>query len=144
MHLYSINIGYRLSAFGFLASEEPKLLGNYGFKDQWLGLEWVSANIEAFGGKYGLSIHGHCLFFLYFNFCVPGDPSNIQVTGLSAGIQTSLNESLVRTDVSIQARTQFISCYITLLISRTVSRLRSVLLLCSLMQSALVQRLQPS
>ncbi|KAJ8494392.1 hypothetical protein ONZ45_g13252 [Pleurotus djamor] len=29
-----VNIGYRLSAFGFLASDTPKLNGNYGFKDQ--------------------------------------------------------------------------------------------------------------
>ncbi|KAK7039183.1 hypothetical protein VNI00_010087 [Paramarasmius palmivorus] len=33
-----VNIGYRLSAFGFLACESPdaKLTGNYGFKDQWV------------------------------------------------------------------------------------------------------------
>ncbi|KAF9563588.1 carboxylesterase [Agrocybe pediades] len=58
-----VNIGYRLSAFGFIASDRPKLTGNYGFKDQWLALEWIKANIEAFGG----------------------DPSDIQLTGLSAG-----------------------------------------------------------
>lgn len=46
-----MNIGYRVSAFGFLASSEPKLDGNYGFKDQWLGLKWVKENIAAFGGK---------------------------------------------------------------------------------------------
>jgi len=45
-------MGYRLSAFGFLASETPSLTGNYGFKDQWLALEWISANIEAFGGQF--------------------------------------------------------------------------------------------
>ena len=46
-----VNIGYRLSAFGFLASDEPNLSGNYGFKDQWLALEWIKSNIEEFGGK---------------------------------------------------------------------------------------------
>ena len=45
-----VNIGYRLSAFGFLASHRPKLDGNFGFKDQWLALEWVHANISVFGG----------------------------------------------------------------------------------------------
>lgn len=45
-----VNIGYRLSAFGFLASDEPKAAGNYGFKDQWIGLQWVKENIAAFGG----------------------------------------------------------------------------------------------
>jgi len=44
-----INIGYRLSAFGFLASDELK--GNYGFKDQWLALEWIKANCGFFGGQ---------------------------------------------------------------------------------------------
>ncbi|KAJ3509046.1 hypothetical protein NLJ89_g5425 [Agrocybe chaxingu] len=46
-----VNIGYRLSAFGFLASNEPKLNGNYGFKDQWLALQWIKTNIGAFGGE---------------------------------------------------------------------------------------------
>ncbi|KIY44050.1 alpha/beta-hydrolase [Fistulina hepatica ATCC 64428] len=58
-----VNIGYRLSAFGFLACDQPRINGNFGFKDQWLALEWIRDNIEAFGG----------------------DPMNIQVTGLSAG-----------------------------------------------------------
>ncbi|KAH9479263.1 putative esterase [Psilocybe cubensis] len=58
-----VNVGYRLSAFGFIACDKPKLTGNYGFKDQWVALEWIKANIEAFGGN----------------------PNDIQITGLSAG-----------------------------------------------------------
>ncbi|OCH89195.1 carboxylesterase [Obba rivulosa] len=58
-----VNVGYRLSAFGFLACDHPRVDGNFGFKDQWLALLWVRDNIEAFGG----------------------DPNNIQVSGLSAG-----------------------------------------------------------
>ncbi|TFK34010.1 carboxylesterase [Crucibulum laeve] len=58
-----VNIGYRLSAFGFLASDKPKISGNYGFKDQWLALKWIKSNIEAFGGN----------------------PNDIQLSGLSAG-----------------------------------------------------------
>ncbi|KAJ7460686.1 Alpha/Beta hydrolase protein [Mycena latifolia] len=58
-----VNIGYRLSAFGFLASDQPTISGNFGFKDQWLALEWIKENIESFGG----------------------DPGNIQIAGLSAG-----------------------------------------------------------
>ncbi|KAH9060929.1 carboxylesterase [Lactarius vividus] len=58
-----VNIGYRLSAFGFLACDKPRIEGNFGFKDQWLALEWIHENIGAFGG----------------------DPENIQITGLSAG-----------------------------------------------------------
>jgi carboxylesterase type B len=46
-----VNIGYRLSAFGFLACDKPCVEGNFGFKDQWMGLEWVRDNISAFGGK---------------------------------------------------------------------------------------------
>ncbi|KAH7890931.1 Alpha/Beta hydrolase protein [Phlebopus sp. FC_14] len=58
-----VNIGYRLSVFGFLACDEPKIDGNFGFKDQWLALLWIQENIAAFGG----------------------DPTNVQLTGLSAG-----------------------------------------------------------
>ncbi|KAI0717067.1 carboxylesterase [Earliella scabrosa] len=58
-----VNIGYRLSAFGFLASDEPKVDGNFGFKDQWLAMVWIRENIQAFGGN----------------------PDDIQLTGLSAG-----------------------------------------------------------
>ena len=47
-----VNVGYRLSVFGFIASERHKLSGNYGFKDQWLALEWIKENIEAFGGLF--------------------------------------------------------------------------------------------
>lgn len=45
-----VNIGYRLSAFGFLACDEPRIEGNFGFKDQWLALLWIRDNIAAFGG----------------------------------------------------------------------------------------------
>ncbi|TBU43885.1 carboxylesterase [Dichomitus squalens] len=58
-----VNVGYRLSAFGFLASDVPRIDGNFGFKDQWLALLWVRENIKAFGGN----------------------PDDIQLSGLSAG-----------------------------------------------------------
>ena len=45
-----VNIGYRLSVFGFLACDEPKVAGNFGFKDQWLALLWIRDNIATFGG----------------------------------------------------------------------------------------------
>ena len=45
-----MNVGYRLSAFGFLASDVPSIDGNFGFKDQWLALLWVRENVKAFGG----------------------------------------------------------------------------------------------
>ena len=47
-----VNVGYRLSAFGFLASDVPRIDGNFGFKDQWLALLWVRENIKAFGGAW--------------------------------------------------------------------------------------------
>jgi carboxylesterase type B len=47
-----VNIGYRLNVFGFLASDEPKIAGNFGFKDQWLAILWVKDNIACFGGEY--------------------------------------------------------------------------------------------
>src|ERR1700684_2255273 len=76
-----VNIGYRLSAFGFLASHKPKLTGNYGFKDQWLALQWIRENIESFGG----AISSHCSLDFGYKFLFSGDPDNIQIQGHSAG-----------------------------------------------------------
>ena len=51
-----VNLGYRLGAFGFFASEELAAespngtTGNYGLLDQIQALEWVRDNIAAFGG----------------------------------------------------------------------------------------------
>jgi len=63
--------GYRLNAFGFLASRELQqdstpdgAVGNYGFWDQRLALEWTHKNISYFGG----------------------DASNVTVAGYSAGM----------------------------------------------------------
>ena len=39
---------YRLGPFGYLVTPDGR--GNYGFEDQRLALQWVIANIAAFGG----------------------------------------------------------------------------------------------
>ncbi|KAK8854472.1 hypothetical protein IAR55_003210 [Kwoniella newhampshirensis] len=56
-------LGHRVSVLGFLGCEEPKVSGNFGFKDCWLGLEWVRENIASFGG----------------------DPNQVHLSGLSGG-----------------------------------------------------------
>lgn len=69
---------YRLNAFGFLASEELRLenktmkepVGNYGFWDQRMALEWTYARIAHFGGN----------------------PSNITLAGMSAGAHSAFHQ----------------------------------------------------
>ncbi|EIN05225.1 alpha/beta-hydrolase [Punctularia strigosozonata HHB-11173 SS5] len=47
-----VSMNYRVSAFGFLWSEEVAAegLGNIGLLDQYLALRWIHQNIAAFGG----------------------------------------------------------------------------------------------
>lgn len=47
-----VSINYRLSAWGFLNSEEVQESGqtNLGLRDQRLAMQWVRENIAAFGG----------------------------------------------------------------------------------------------
>ncbi|MDQ8180180.1 carboxylesterase/lipase family protein [Pelagicoccus sp. SDUM812005] len=64
-----VSVGYRMGVFGFMAhpeltAESPDgASGNYGLLDMVAALEWVQANIEAFGG----------------------DPGNVTIFGESAG-----------------------------------------------------------
>ncbi|KAJ9619866.1 hypothetical protein H2203_008139 [Taxawa tesnikishii (nom. ined.)] len=69
---------YRLNAFGFLACKELQweaegdgdTVGNLGFWDQRMALEWVKSNINRFGG----------------------DAENITVGGLSAGAHSTFQQ----------------------------------------------------
>ncbi|KAF3043769.1 hypothetical protein E8E12_009965 [Didymella heteroderae] len=54
-----VTVNYRLGNFGFLALDGTSLTGNYGLKDQNTALDWLHANIEAFGGdKNKITVFG--------------------------------------------------------------------------------------
>ncbi|KAG7285292.1 hypothetical protein NEMBOFW57_009914 [Staphylotrichum longicolle] len=63
--MVAVNFNYRVGALGFLPSDVTAREGllNLGLRDQQMLLEWVQANIEAFGG----------------------DPKKVTIMGLSAG-----------------------------------------------------------
>jgi len=52
-----VSINYRVSTWGFLASQEVRGDGelNLGLRDQRLALHWVKENIKAFGGQSNFS-----------------------------------------------------------------------------------------
>ncbi|XP_075211795.1 esterase E4-like isoform X2 [Lycorma delicatula] len=53
-------INYRLDAFGFAATEDAEMPGNYGLKDQVVALQWVHNNIASYGGNpKSVTIVGH-------------------------------------------------------------------------------------
>ncbi|XP_045467881.1 venom carboxylesterase-6-like [Harmonia axyridis] len=58
-----VSINYRLGVLGFLSLNHLVAPGNYGLKDQNMGLRWVKENIKSFGG----------------------DPDQITLIGQSAG-----------------------------------------------------------
>ncbi|KAI5838523.1 Alpha/Beta hydrolase protein [Morchella snyderi] len=58
-----VSLNHRLGTLGYLACAEVEATGNYGLKDQVLGLRWVKEHIQEFGG----------------------DPDNITFMGESAG-----------------------------------------------------------
>ena len=65
----TVQLNYRVTAFGFLYSKEIQQAGvtNLGLRDQRLALQWVQENIAAFGG----------------------DPSKVTIWGESAGASKS-------------------------------------------------------
>ena len=70
-----VTISYRLAGFGFLAGKEIKEDGasNIGLLDQRLGLEWISDNIESFGG----------------------DPEGVTIWGQSAGAESVFDHTIL-------------------------------------------------
>lgn len=73
-----VAVGYRLNVFGFLAGSALQAEsggtanGNYGLWDQRLAMDWISQNIEAFGG----------------------DTDNIVLAGRSAGAYSVLAQTI--------------------------------------------------
>ncbi|KAF2904194.1 hypothetical protein ILUMI_01986 [Ignelater luminosus] len=68
-----LTINYRLSALGFLSTEDDIVSGNMGLKDQAMALRWVQKHIKSFGGNpdsvtiVGVSAGAACVHLHYFS-----------------------------------------------------------------------------
>ncbi|KAL3842782.1 hypothetical protein ACJMK2_020768 [Sinanodonta woodiana] len=69
-----VTFNYRLSALGFLSTEDDNAPGNFGLWDQRLAIKWVHDNIAAFGG----------------------DPHTVTIFGNSAGAASAITQALYR------------------------------------------------
>jgi len=118
-----VTINYRLNRFGFfahpdLSRESPHgASGNYGLHDQIAALQWIRANIGAFGGDqdcvtmFGVSAGGVSINALMasplarglFHRAISGSGSALGRLGTSSGLSESLQdlESAERTGVAI-------------------------------------------
>lgn len=65
-----VSLQYRLGIMGFLSTEDSVIPGNFGLKDQALGLRWTKENIRFFGGDearvtvFGISAGAAAAHFL--------------------------------------------------------------------------------
>lgn len=109
-----ISPAYRLNVFGFLASEEllsetydtGEPLGNFGFWDQRLALEWTQQHISLFGGNpsnisiAGYSAGAHSVFYqLSYDLGLPNDKCIIKraiMHSNSTGVQPKFLEESQR------------------------------------------------
>ncbi|KAF2904191.1 hypothetical protein ILUMI_01983 [Ignelater luminosus] len=68
-----VSMNYRLSALGFLSTEDDVVSGNMGLKDQVMALRWVQKHIKHFGGNpdsvtiIGASSGSACAHLHYFS-----------------------------------------------------------------------------
>lgn len=92
-----VTLNYRISAFGFLNSDN-KLNGpnNVGLHDQRMALEWVQANIKQFGGDplqvtlFGESAGGHSVGL---HLISPGSYNLFKRVIMQSGVPTSMLRS---------------------------------------------------
>ena len=85
-----VSLNYRLGALGFLASNVHDVDGNYGFMDQQMALEWISKNVEQFGGDPSkVTIWGESAGAMSVGLHMVSAPSSYNSGNFQAGIMES-------------------------------------------------------
>ena len=65
-----VTVSYRVGLFGFLRLNNNEIPGNFGLYDQKLALEWITANINDFGGdRSRVTLLGNGLVRLLLGVC---------------------------------------------------------------------------
>ncbi|CAG9865383.1 unnamed protein product [Phyllotreta striolata] len=94
-----VTFNYRLGVFGFLATSDGTIPGNFGLKDQLMAIRWVNKNIHLFGGdKNRVTVMGDSAGAMSASYMQHNPLTKGLVKGYILGCGTSLSPASYQRD----------------------------------------------